>query len=164
MSKLDAKQIKPNPENFSISELSQDVVMKFKPQAEKQHITIRSDFPPGIPAVEGDIGMIERALSNLLDNALIYTPEEGIVTIALEDKPNMVSVKVSDNGKGISPEDLPHVFDRFYRGDKSRSSEGTGLGLAITKKIIEAHQGNIVVQSYLNKGTTFQFNLQKSTL
>jgi len=164
LSKLDAKQIKPNPENFSISELTQDVVMKFKPQAEKQHITIRSDFPPGIPAVEGDIGMIERALSNLLDNALIYTQEEGIVTIALEDKANMVYVKVSDNGKGIAPEDLPHVFDRFYRGDKSRSSEGTGLGLAITKKIIEAHQGNIEVQSYLNKGTTFQFNLQKSTL
>ena len=67
LSKLDAKQIKPKPEHFSIAELTQDVVLKFKPQAEKQHITIHSDFPSGIPIVEGDIGMIERALSNLLD-------------------------------------------------------------------------------------------------
>ena len=164
LSKLDAKQIKPKYENFSISELTQDVVLKFKPQAEKQHITIQSNLPTGIPPVKGDIGMIERALSNLLDNALIYTPEKGTVTVALEDKANIVSVKVSDNGKGIAPDDLPYVFDRFYRGDKSRSTEGTGLGLAITKKIIEAHQGNIEVKSYLNKGTTFQFDLQKSGL
>ena len=164
LSKLDAKQMKPKYENFSISELTQDVVLKFKPQAEKQHITIQSKLPTGIPSVEGDIGMIERALSNLLDNALIYTPEKGTVTVALEDKANIVSVKVSDNGKGIAPDDLPYVFDRFYRGDKSRSTEGTGLGLAITKKIIEAHQGNIEVKSYLNKGTTFQFDLLKSGL
>jgi signal transduction histidine kinase len=161
LSKLDANQIKPKPENFSISELTQDVVLKFKPQAEKQHITIHSDLPTGIPIVEGDIGMIERALSNLLDNALIYTPEKGTVTVELEDKEKRVSVKVSDNGKGIAPEDLPHVFDRFYRGDKSRSTEGTGLGLAITKKIIEAHQGKIEVQSHLNRGTTFHFDIQK---
>ncbi len=161
LSKLDAKQIKPKPEHFSIAELTQDVVLKFKPQAEKQHITIHSDFPSGIPIVEGDIGMIERALSNLLDNALIYTPEKGTVTVELQDKEKKVSVKVTDNGKGISDTDLPRVFDRFYRADKSRSTEGTGLGLAITKKIIEAHHGEITVQSHLNKGTTFQFELQK---
>lgn len=161
LSKLDAKQIKPKPEHFSIAELTQDVVLKFKPQAEKQHITIHSDFPSGIPIVEGDIGMIERALSNLLDNALIYTPEKGTVTVELQDKEKKVSVKVTDNGKGISDTDLPRVFDRFYRADKSRSTEGTGLGLAITKKIIDAHHGEITVQSHLNKGTTFQFELQK---
>ena len=161
LSKLDAKQIKPNPENFSISELTQDVVLKFKPQAEKQHITIHTNFPSSIPIVAADIGMIERALSNLLDNALIYTPEKGEVSVEVQEKDKEVSVKVSDNGKGIAENDLPHVFDRFYRADKSRSTEGTGLGLAITKKIIEAHQGTIEVQSHLNKGTTFQFDLQK---
>jgi signal transduction histidine kinase len=164
LSKLDAKQIKPKPENFSISELTQDVVLKFKPQADKQHITIHTHFPSGIPIVEADIGMIERALSNLLDNALTYTPEKGEVSVEIEEKEKEVSVKVSDNGKGIADNDLPYVFDRFYRADKSRSTEGTGLGLAITKKIIEAHQGNIEVQSHLNKGTTFQFDLQKSTI
>ena len=105
--------------------------------------------------------MIERALSNLLDNALIYTPEKGEGSVEVQEKDKEASVKVSDNGKGIAENDLPHVFDRFYRADKSRSTEGTGLGLAITKKIIEAHQGTIEVQSHLNKGTTFQFDLQK---
>jgi signal transduction histidine kinase len=164
LSKLDAKQIKPKPEHFSISELTQDVVLKFKPQAEKQHITIQTNFPKVIPIVEADIGMIERALSNLIDNALIYTPSDGKVSVEVQEKEEKVAVKVSDNGKGISKNDLPHVFDRFYRGDKSRSSEGTGLGLAITKKIIEAHHETITVESHLNQGTTFQFVLQKPTI
>jgi len=161
LSKLDAKQIKPKPEQFSISELTQDVVLKFKPKAEKQNIMIRTDFPKGIPTVEADIGMIERALSNLLENALIYTQEKGKVSVEIKDKESKVSVKVSDNGQGISEMDLPHVFDRFYRGDKSRTSEGTGLGLAITKKIIEAHDEHINVKSQIGHGTTFQFDLHK---
>jgi signal transduction histidine kinase len=164
LSKLDAKQIRPKPEQFSLSELTQDVVLKFKPKAEKQHITIHTNFPIKIPIVEADIGMIERALSNLLDNALIYTPEKGEVSVVVEEKDKKVSVKVSDNGKGIPENDLPHVFDRFYRGDKSRTTEGTGLGLAITKKIIEAHQSEISVQSKINKGTAFVFDLQKPVL
>ena len=164
LSKLDAKQIKPKLEQFSISELTQDVVLKFTPQAEKQHIKINTSFPSDIPIVEADIGMIERALSNLLDNALIYTPEDGNVSVEILDTDKKISVKVSDNGKGIPETDLPHVFDRFYRGDKSRSTEGTGLGLAITKKIIEAHHEHIIVESRLNQGTTFQFDLHKPTM
>jgi signal transduction histidine kinase len=164
LSKLDAKQVKPKTEEFSISELTQDVVLKFQPQAEKQHITIHTNFPNEIPIVEADIGMIERALSNLIDNALIYTPEKGEVSVEVQEKEKKVAVIVSDNGKGISENDLPHVFDRFYRADKSRSTEGTGLGLAITKKIIEAHKGNISVKSNVNQGTIFQFDLQKPTV
>jgi signal transduction histidine kinase len=161
LSKLDAKQIKPNPEHFSISELTQDVVLKFKPKADKQHITIQTHFPSEAPVVEADIAMIERALSNLLDNALIYTPAEGKVSVEVQDRDEKISVKVSDNGRGISANDLPHVFDRFYRADKSRSTEGTGLGLAITKKIIEAHHEHITVESHLDRGTTFHFDLHK---
>jgi signal transduction histidine kinase len=108
--------------------------------------------------------MIERALSNLLDNALIYTPEKGKVSVEILDKDKKIFVKVSDNGNGIPENDIPHVFDRFYRGDKSRSTEGTGLGLAITKKIIEAHQGEISVKSQMNKGTAFEFALNKTKL
>jgi signal transduction histidine kinase len=161
LSKLDAKQIKPKPEQFSISELTQDVVLKFKPKAEKQQITIHTNFSSEVSLVEADIGMIERALSNLLENALIYTPEKGEVSVELLEKDEKVSVKVRDNGHGIPENDLPHVFDRFYRGDKSRTSEGTGLGLAITKKIIEAHEEYIDVKSQIGQGTIFQFNLHK---
>jgi signal transduction histidine kinase len=95
---------------------------------------------------------------------LIYTPEKGEVSVEVQEKEKKVAVIVSDNGKGISENDLPHVFDRFYRADKSRSTEGTGLGLAITKKIIEAHKGNISVKSNVNQGTIFQFDLQKPTV
>jgi signal transduction histidine kinase len=163
LSKLDAGQIKPKPEPFSIAELTQDVVLKFKPQADKHRINIHSDLPSALPMVQADIGMIERALSNLLENALSYTPEEGNVTIELQCEKEKVFVKVHDSGQGIDQKDIPFIFDRFYRADKSRSSEGTGLGLAITKKIMEAHNCNILVQSELNKGTTFTFDLQTSS-
>ena len=160
LSKLDAGQIRPKPEPFSIAELTQDVVLKFKPQAEKHKIKINSDLPAALPMVQADIGMIERALSNLLENALSYTPEEGSVTIALQCEQEKVIVNIHDSGQGIAQEDIPFIFDRFYRADKSRSTEGTGLGLAITKKIMDAHHCNILVQSELNKGTTFTFDLQ----
>jgi len=160
LSRLDAGQIKPKPEPFSIAELTQDVLLKFKPQAEKNRINIHSDYPSSLPMVQADIGMIERALSNLLENALSYTPEEGNVTIELKCKQEKVFVKIHDSGQGIDQKDIPYIFDRFYRADKSRSSEGTGLGLAITKKIMEAHNSTILVQSELNKGTTFTFDLQ----
>ena len=161
LSKLDARQIKPKPEPFSLAELTQDVVLKFKPQADKNNIDINSSFPSDLPMVKADIGMIENALSNLLENALNYTPEKGNVTVGLKVIDKFVKVEVSDSGSGIPKEDLPHIFDRFYRVDKSRSTEGTGLGLAITKKIIEAHESEISVDSKLNSGTTFTFNLSK---
>jgi signal transduction histidine kinase len=161
LSRLDAQQVKPVKEPFSITELTQDVVLKFKPQAEKRKIMLRSNFPAGFPMVEGDIGLIERALSNLLDNALNYTPEHGKITINLQNEEEKVTVNVSDTGSGIPDDDLPHIFTRFYRVDKSRSSEGTGLGLAITKKIIEIHDCNISVHSEPNRGTTFTFDLFK---
>ena len=159
LSKLDAKQVKPNAEPFSIAELTQDVVLKFKPQAEKSKIDIQSHFQSGIPMVEGDIAMIERALSNLIDNAINFTPRDGVITINIENEDKAVTVKISDTGNGIPPDDLPFIFNRFYRADKSRASVGTGLGLAITKKILEAHNSDIKVESEIQKGTTFAFEL-----
>jgi signal transduction histidine kinase len=160
LSRLDANQVRPQPENFSIAELAQDVIQKFKPQAEKKKIKLELKFPPGIAMVTADIGMIERALSNLIENALIYTRENGEVVIELSKADNRVLVNVRDNGQGIDQDDLPHIFDRFYRGDKSRTSAGTGLGLAITKKIMEAHNSNIKVSSAINQGTTFTFEIE----
>ncbi|MBN2008982.1 HAMP domain-containing protein [candidate division KSB1 bacterium] len=161
LSKFDAGQIKPNVEPFFISELVQDVVMKFKPQAEKfkQHldITIRSD----VHQIYADIGMIERALSNLIDNAIQYTPEDGYINVEIDQNDGKIRISVHDTGYGISKEDLPHIFDRFYKSErnKPRKTGSTGLGLAITKKIIEAHNSEILVSSRVNKGTIFSFEL-----
>ncbi len=138
LSKLDASQVKPNPEPFSISELIQDVTVKYKAQAEKNHINLEAVIPDKIPFVKADIGLIERAISNLLENALRFTPPKGSVKVALSNQTNgHLQVTVSDSGYGIAEEDLPYIFNRFYRAEKSRSREkgGTGLGLAISKKI-----------------------------
>jgi len=163
LSKFDAKQTQPHFEPFSIADLTQDVALKFQPIAEDKGIHLLTKLPVNLPFVYGDIGMIERVLSNLIDNALRYTKAEGKVTIQLEKKEDAVCINVSDTGAGIPEEDLPYVFERFYRVEKSRtrnSADGSGLGLAIAKKIIEAHNSTIRVQSKLNGGTVFSFNLK----
>lgn len=160
-SKLEAKQTLPSMEPFSIAELVQDVVQKFQPQAEKQKIRLRAVIPKDLLLVYADIAMIERVLQNLIDNAMRHTPEIGVVTVEIVRNNNSVVVNISDTGYGIPQEDLPHIFDRFYRAEKSRSrnSGGTGLGLAITQKILEAHNSDITVQSAVSAGTTFSFHL-----
>jgi signal transduction histidine kinase len=161
LSKLDAEQTQPNVEPFSMAELIQDVVLKFKPQAGQRDITLEDRLPRGLLLVDGDVGMIERVLSNLLDNAIRYTPEGGTVSVELENGDERVKIRVADTGPGIPAEDLPHIFDRFYRVEKSRSQEGggTGLGLAIARRIIELHGSNIEASSKEGVGTSFTFRL-----
>jgi len=162
LSKLDTKQSNPNPESFSIAELVQDIVLKFQPQAEQKSINLVTKIPTSLPFVIGDISMIDRVLSNLIDNAIRYINLGGKVTILLKSVRNSVEIVVADNGEGIPQSDLPHIFGRFYRVEKSRSKDsgGSGLGLAIVKKIVEAHKSNIKVSSS-TEGTTFSFKLKK---
>ena len=161
LSRLEARQIEPKLEPISLGELVQDVVVKFQPQAKERRITLGASSPPDLAFVEADIGMIERVLSNLIENALRYTPEQGKVQVTLAAEDGYLKVRVSDTGYGIPPQDLPHVFDRFYRVDKSRSrnSGGSGIGLAIVKRILEMHESNIVVESTSPAGTVFAFRL-----
>jgi signal transduction histidine kinase len=100
---------------------------------------------------------LDRLLANLLDNALRYTSAERTVTVSTRAEGERVILRVSDQGPGIQPGDLPHIFDRFFRTDMARTMEpgGTGLGLAITKKIVELHGGSISVESMVDQGSTF---------
>ena len=161
LAKFDAKEIEPAFEPFSIAELAQDIVLKFQPQAETQGINLILRFPKNLPLVKGDIGMIERAVSNLIQNALKFCPGDSTVVLEIEKLPGQIRINVRDNGPGIPAEDLPHIFERFYRVDKSRNraSGGSGLGLAIVKKIIEAHGQAISVTSSKAEGTVFSFTL-----
>ena len=161
LSKLDAKQVEPKMENFCYPELVQDVIMKFKDQAEKQNITIKSEMDSGLPMIQGDIGMLERALSNLIDNALHHTPEQGRVIVKLEKIDDKLRTSVSDSGQGIAKEDLPYIFERYYRGKKrtKKKNNSTGLGLPIALKIMELHQSTIQVESEIGQGATFYFDL-----
>ncbi len=154
LAKLENNQVKTESEAFSIAELTQDVVMKLQPVAERQVIKLKMREPDLFPNIYGDIGMIERALSNIVENAINYTPGKGEVLISLNQNDKYIEIKISDNGVGIDKEDLPKIFDRFYRGSQNKTP-GTGLGLAIVKEIITLHSGKISVESKKDKGTTF---------
>jgi len=111
--------------------------------------------------VKGDKGKLRRLFLNILDNAIRYTPRGGVISISLSREGQNALVTIRDTGIGISPEHIPHIFDRFYRVDKarSRSEGGSGLGLAICKYIVEAHSGEISVESQAGKGSTFSIRL-----
>jgi len=158
LSKLDAENVTPNLEHISLAELVQDLVQQFTPIADQKNIEIKTIYPENPHAqIYADIGLLDRALSNLIDNALQHTPEGGTVTIKSIQNGKDISLEISDSGTGIPESDIPHIFDRFYQVDKSRSnSSGAGLGLSIAQKILELHGAKITVQSLLNKGTTFK--------
>ncbi|MEM8963114.1 MAG: HAMP domain-containing sensor histidine kinase [Acidobacteriota bacterium] len=167
LTKLEADDAEADMERFVLSELVQDNVQRFSLEAEERDVTIRAQFDPELPAVLGDIGLIERALQNLIDNALRFTAPGGSVTVTLDEiemaGSKRLEVKVADTGCGISAEDLPFVFDRAFRcrfaDADPRSSSGAGLGLAITQRIVRLHGGEVTVESELDVGTTFRFSL-----
>ena len=161
LSKLETEQVEPTFEPFPVAELVQDVVMQYQPRAEEQGVNLQAELPERHVRVTADIGLVERALSNLIDNALQYTPSDGQVRVRLENEGTDVCVAVQDTGPGIPDEDLPHIFERSYRVDKSRDRDrgGAGLGLAIAKTILELHDRSLEVESTVGKGTTFRFHL-----
>jgi signal transduction histidine kinase len=148
-------------EPFSLAELVQDVAQKFELEAEKHGLTLETEIPAGAPFVSGDIALIARVLENLIENAIKYTPAGGRVRIALVPGSERISARVSDTGVGIPEHEIPHIFERFYRVEKSRGEgpEGTGLGLAIAHRILDLHGGLITVESKPGDGASFTFDL-----
>lgn len=159
----DAGQLELQVAPIDPGELVQSAVMAFSGTAEQQGVILRAEVEPGLPPIRGDAARLGQVLRNLLSNALRYTPPGGkiIVRCTRSSAFTGIALHVQDTGPGIKPEDLPHVFDRFYRGDKSRSraSGGAGLGLAIAKRIVEAHGGKIGVKSEYSRGADFWFTL-----
>jgi len=151
-------------EPFSMSELIQDVTQKFELVAKNKKLQLSTLIPEQPAFVSADIGLIQRVLENLIENAIKYTPQGGQISISLNKGGNSVATSITDSGQGIPPEDLPHIFERFYRVDKHRNEDGTGLGLAIAKRIIQLHNSFIDVSSKPNSGTTFTFTLPGSQL
>ena len=144
-----------------IGDLLQDAQVNFGPQAADRGVTLTLDLPARLPKVLVDRRRIAQVLGNLLTNALRHTPGGGCVTLSAAASEGMVKVTVADTGKGIPSEDLPYIFERFWRGDKSRSraAGGTGLGLAIAKQFVEIHGGTISVESRPGQGSQFWFTL-----
>jgi signal transduction histidine kinase len=161
LSKLESGQIKPELERFSILELIYDTVQEFSLEASQKNITINAPAPERDTFVNGDLGLIQRVLENLLKNALKYTPKNGLITLSYTVNNGKVNIAVEDNGYGIPKQDLPHIFDRFYRVNhrQDRHIQSTGLGLAIVKRILDLHSSKLNVTSQVNKGSCFSFDL-----
>ena len=160
----EAKQLKLNTQPIDLRPLIESTVGNFGAVAEAQQIALSAQLPDDLPHVQADADRVGQVIRNLVGNALRHTLTEGMIKIDVTTEVDHVRVKVIDSGEGIPPEDLPHVFDRFYRGDRSRarSSGGSGLGLAITKSLIEAMGGAIGVDSQSGVGSTFWFTLPMS--
>ena len=157
LAKLEEVGTNISPEPIQLADLVQDVLLKFRLLAEKNDIQLRGQIMPNAPLVYGDIALIERMLDNLIDNAIRHTGRNGTITVDVAVDTESARLEVSDTGSGISDPDLPHIFERFYRADKSRdpASGGAGLGLAIVKRIVDLHGGRISVKSAVGLGTNF---------
>jgi signal transduction histidine kinase len=145
----------------SLSDLISDTIESFTELAARQEVRLVGHAEPGVDPVSMDARLIGRVLTNLVNNALRHTPAGGLVQVRAAKHKGQVRVEIQDSGEGIDPQDLPHVFERFYRGEKSRSraTGGAGLGLAIAQGIVEAHGGQMGVQSDPGQGTCFFFHL-----
>lgn len=157
LSRIESGTWAPGRETVDMLEVVRHTISNFKAHADKAGLTILTDIPESPVYVTGDADKLVQALGNLVENSIKYTPPGGTITISLKEEGTEATVSVSDTGIGIPPEDLPRIFERFYRVDRARSRKlgGTGLGLSIVKHIIEAHNGRVTVSSEPGRGSTF---------
>jgi two-component system phosphate regulon sensor histidine kinase PhoR len=151
----DKLELKPTNLNLLLHETGS----RLSPQAERQHLVISERLAADLPDVMADDQRLKQVIINILHNAIKFTPAGGQITVTSQRENETVVVHIADTGIGILEDDLPHVFERFYKADKSRSGAGTGLGLAIAKHIIQVHGGSIWAQSTPGQGSVFSFCL-----
>jgi two-component system, OmpR family, sensor kinase len=164
LARLDAGQQQIQPAPFDLAETARACVELIQPLADQRAIRIHCDLTP--TQLTGDAARLSQVITNLLANAIQYNKPPGEIKITTRPENDMAVLTVADTGQGIAPEDLPHIFERFYRADKSRThtSDHTGLGLAICQSIVEAHGGRITVQSTPGNGAEFTVTLPPSPL
>ncbi|MGM0838078.1 MAG: two-component system histidine kinase PnpS [Bacillota bacterium] len=163
LSKIERQGFKLNMDYVDIHELLEDILIILEAKAKEKEIDLELLKAKRDLFIFGDNPRVKQIFINLINNALAYTPSGGKVSVTVQDAEDKVEITVSDTGIGMDEEEIPRIFERFYRVDKARSrnSGGTGLGLAIVKHLVEAHHGSITVASKVNSGTTFKVKLSK---
>jgi two-component system phosphate regulon sensor histidine kinase PhoR len=160
LARLESGRAQPILAPLDVAELGRRAVERLAAQAERAGITLRMEFPPDLPGVNGDRRMLEGALVNLIHNAVKFTPAGGTVAVGAVEEPDArISLWVEDTGVGIAREHLPRLFERFYKEDAARTSGGTGLGLAIVKHVALVHGGSVGVESTPGVGSRFRITL-----
>lgn len=164
LSAIESGQRVPALEPVDLMGLAREVAGSLGPLAERRKVGIQIR-PSGMPNIPADKNQMRQVLTNLMENAVKFSKEDGVVVVSDALNGRYVSVSVRDNGIGIGPQDIPRLFERFYRADKARSREmgGTGLGLAIVKHIVEAHGGSVAVESRPEEGSVFSFSLPRES-
>ena len=161
LSRIETGRTELKMEPVDINTLVDEVLAEMAPLAARQHLALSQELSHGLPAIKADKERIRQTIVNLVHNAIKFNRENGRVTVSTAFDAKSVTVSVADTGIGISKNDLPHVFERFYKADKARSGGGSGLGLAIAKHTVQAHGGDIRAQSEEGKGSTFSLILPR---
>jgi two-component system phosphate regulon sensor histidine kinase PhoR len=159
LSRIETGEAELRLEPVNLNLLVEEVITQLGPQVKRQQLTADTKIDTSLPTVQADKRRIRQTIVNLIHNAIKFTDPGGKITVATKVHGDSVIVDISDTGIGIAKSDLPHVFERFYKGDRARSGGGAGMGLAIAKHVVEAHGGSIRVQSEEGKGSTFSFSL-----
>jgi two-component system OmpR family sensor kinase/two-component system sensor histidine kinase BaeS len=161
LSLAEAGQLPLHREEVDVRELLESVRLSFAREAARNNVDLNVDVAPDTPAVDVDAQRMQQVLGNLVTNSLRYTPTGGRVELRAASEDHTVHILIRDTGAGIAPDELPHIFDRFWRSDKARShtAAGVGLGLAIARQLVEAHGGNISATSEPGHGTTMIVDL-----
>lgn len=161
LSRIEAGTIRLKMEALDLPRIIANVLTKYRPILAERNLRLIKKLPPALPIIKGDGDRIQQVLNNLLDNAIRYSDSGGEIVITVEETADSVKISVEDHGKGIPAEELPYVWDRFYKVDKARprDAEGTGLGLAIARQIVEQHGGRVEALSVPQQGSRFSFSL-----
>jgi signal transduction histidine kinase len=163
VTRLESGPLPVHRRHLNLLDVVDDVVGMFQIVARARHLSLHRDAPPQLPMVLGDRDRLAQALSNLVANAVKFTPDGGQVRISLEVHADGIHVSVRDTGPGIPPEQIPHLFDRFWQASR-HDTRGLGLGLSIVKAIVEAHGGSVEVESVLNQGSAFRLRLPRADM
>ncbi|MCY4653466.1 MAG: ATP-binding protein, partial [Dehalococcoidia bacterium] len=163
LSSLESGQMPIHLAPVELPGVANKVTERFETTAASRGVKLLDEIPDDLPYLMADAGKLDQILTNLVENALKFTPQGGCVSLSARTVEAGIEIQVADTGVGVPREHLPHIFERFYKVDRSRRNVGTGLGLAITRRLVQAHGGNIKVSSIEGEGSVFTFNLSRAS-